>query len=294
MCFVVRPIYLFHMKTIYYLLPVLLIFFISSCNDDSSPEEDLDKEVEDLIRIKTISNDDHSIEIFSTKANFFHGYNDLTLRIIDKATDEYVTNATMSWKPVMNMMDKMHSCPKSDIEKVFGKKTLYHGYIVFQMPGNPNEGWDLTINYTLDGVSYSAKDAIQVIQSEKRVVSVFTGADEVRYILALMEPAVPEVKVNDITAGLFKMQDMMNFPVVENFKIALDPRMPSMGNHSSPANEDLTYNATDEIYEGKLSLTMTGYWMLNLQLMNQADEVLKGEEVTEENESSSLYFEIEF
>ena len=282
------------MKTIYYLFPVLLIFLISSCSDDNSPGEDLDKEVEDLIRIKTISNDTHSIEIFSAKANFFQGYNNLTLRITDKATDAYVPNAIISWMPVMNMMDKTHSCPKSEVSKVFGKKTLYNGYVVFQMPGNPNEGWDLTLNYTIDGTSYTAKDAIQVLMSDKRVVSVFTGTDEVRYILALMEPSIPEVKVNDITAGLFKMQDMMNFPVVENFKIALDPRMPSMGNHSSPANEDLTYNATDEIYEGKLSLTMTGYWMLNLQLMNQAGEVLKGEEVNEENESSRLYFEIEF
>ena len=109
-----------------------------------------------------------------------------------------------------------------------------------------------------------------------------------------MSPMDPEVKVNDMSAGLYKMENMMTFPQVEGFKIVLDPRMPSMGNHTSPNNEDLVFDNATDCYTGKLSLTMTGYWMLNLQLLNENGEVLKGEEVTDENEASSLYFEIEF
>ena len=67
-----------------------------------------------------------------------------------------------------------------------------------------------------------------------------------------------------------------------------------MGNHSSPNNEDLTYDTATKSYKGKLSLTMTGYWKLNLKLLNSTGEVLKGEDITEENEASSLYFELEF
>lgn len=67
-----------------------------------------------------------------------------------------------------------------------------------------------------------------------------------------------------------------------------------MGNHSSPNNKDLKYNSLIGFYEGKLSMTMTGYWKLNLQLINQNGEVLKGEKVTEEHPESSLYFELEF
>ena len=102
------------------------------------------------------------------------------------------------------------------------------------------------------------------------------------------------MEINAITIGLFKMESMMSFPVVENFKINLDPRMPSMGNHSSPNNQDLVYNAITKLYDGKLSLTMTGYWKLNLILRNQNNEILKGEAVTEENEASTLFLEIEF
>jgi hypothetical protein len=86
----------------------------------------------------------------------------------------------------------------------------------------------------------------------------------------------------------------MRFPIVKNFTVKLDPRMPSMDNHSSPNNEDLTYNASSSMYDGKLSLTMTGYWKLNLMLYNTEAELLKGEEVTDTNESSSLFLELEF
>ena len=48
------------------------------------------------------------------------------------------------------------------------------------------------------------------------------------------------------------------------------------------------------MYNGKLSLSMTGYWKINMKLLNQDGEVLKGEDVTEDNPESSLYFEIEF
>jgi len=185
---------------------------VVSCTDDNDPIENLDKEIEDLIKIKTISNDDHNIEIFSIKADFYNGYNLLTLRVFDKVTEEYITNASISWMPVMNMMNKTHSCPKSDINKISGKKSVYEGFIVFQMPGNDNEGWELTLNYSINGTDYTAKGDIAVMKSDKQVVSVFTGADNVRYILALIEPFEPEVKVNDMSAGLYKMKDMMNLP----------------------------------------------------------------------------------
>ncbi len=119
------------------------------------------------------------------------------------------------------------------------------------------------------------------------------GSDDSRYILAMM-PMEPKVAVNDFSAVLFKMENMMTFPLVENYKVVIDPRMPSMGNHSSPNNEDLGYDAASKTYKGKLSLTMTGYWKINLKLMNDSGEVLKGEDITEENEDSSLFFEIEF
>lgn len=276
-----------------FLLFISLAFLACSDSNDDGPE-DLDKEVEDLIKVQQISNDNHIIEIYNSTGKFYQGYNEFTIRVMDKVTEDFVTNASLTWKPVMHMTEMTHSCPTSAIMKVSGMKTVYDGFIIFQMPGNNTEGWTLTFNYSVEGADYTAESEINVMASENRVVSVFTGADEVRYVLALMDPLQPDVKINDISAGLYKMENMMTFTRVEGYTVGLDPRMPSMGNHTSPNNQDLVYDAAEKIYKGKLSLTMTGYWMLNLKLINEEDEVLKGEDVTEENESSSLYFEIEF
>lgn len=283
------------MKTNIFLYTILFSIFFISCTDDNDDSQyDLNKEIEGLIKIQEITNETHTIEVYSVDGIISQGYNNITLRITDKVTNNFVTNASLEWKPVMHMTDKMHSCPNSDIEKVEGKQTIYMGYIVFQMASMGNEGWTLTLNYNIDGVNYVAEDEIYVMPSDKRVVSVFMGEDGTKYVLALKDPLNPEVKVNDISAGLYKMEDMMNFSIVENYLIELDPRMPSMGNHSSPNNEDLTYDVHEEMYSGKLSLTMTGYWKLNLRLLNENHELVKGELVTDDNESSSLFFELEF
>ena len=196
----------------------------------------------------------------------------------------------------MHMMSMEHSCPKSDLAITDDYNTVAKGYIIFQMPGNADEFWDITFTYTVEGQEYSLTETIDVTApgDGKQKVTSFMGSDDVRYVLAMVEPTDPQVAINDIQAMLFKMENMMSFPRVENYTVALDPRMPGMGNHSSPNNVDLTYDSNSKSYNGKLSLTMTGYWKLNLKLLNGSGEVLKGEDITDENEASTLYFELEF
>ncbi len=280
------------MKTIKYLLPIILTLLLISCSDnnDNVPKDDL----EGLIKAKEFINPTHIIEAYTTSGMFFNGYNEIKLRIFDKISGKYLENAQITWKPVMHMTSMMHSCPYSSVSKKTDAKNLFEGFIVFQMPGNDVEGWSITINYTVNGENFDVTDEINVLKTDLKTVTVFTGSDDTRYILAFMQPQEPEVAINDFDLGLYRMENMMSFPVVENYKIKLDPRMPSMGNHSSPNNEDLHFNGVEKCYSGKLSLTMTGYWKLNFILLDENGEVLKGEEVTDTNEASSLFLEIEF
>ncbi len=280
------------MKYLNFLLSLFLVAITFSCSNDD--DDVVINEVKDLKMVQEITNDSHAIELYNETGNFTLGYNKISLRVKDIATKQYVEDVSLSWKPVMHMTTKEHSCPLSAISKETNMTTVYSGYVVFQMPENDLEKWDMTINYKINGVDYEAKSIIAVPNSAKRRVTVVTGADNKRYIVALIEPNKPEVKTNDIVMGVYTMETMMSFPVVENFKINLDPRMPSMGNHSSPNNQDLVYDSASKLYKGKLSLTMTGYWKLNLMLRNQANEVLKGEAVTDQNEESTLFLELEF
>lgn len=281
------------MNIIKYILPLFIIVSFLSCSSNNDDLEPIN-EVEDLLKIKEISNDTHIIELYSESGVLELGYNELTIRIKNKTSDEFVENATISWKPVMHMTNMSHSCPKSELAKVAGRETIYDGFIVFQMPENATEGWNLTFNYSINGVDYQAIDTISIPAQTRKRVTTFMGTDGVKYIAALVAPSNPEVATNDITIGLYKMENMMSFPAVEDYIILLDPRMPSMGNHSSPNNQDLTYDTSSKMYQGKLSLTMTGYWKLNLILQNSNTTTLKGEEVTDLNEGSSLFLEIEF
>ncbi|MBJ2126818.1 hypothetical protein [Flavobacterium sp. IB48] len=282
------------MKILKYTAILFLAITSLSCSSDNDSSSIPVDETSGLHKIQEIANDTHIIELYSSTGSLVQGYNHISLRIKDKKTNNYITDTKLEWTPLMHMSMMQHSCPKSVVTKASDKKTLYEGDIIFQMAQNATEYWELTFNYTVDNVTYTAADKINVPSSAKRTVSSFKGSDTSNYVIAYIAPSSPKVAINDMTVGIYKMKDMMNFEAVNNFKVKIDPRMPSMGNHGSPNNTDLLQSETNSFYKGKLSLTMTGYWKINLQVLNDKNETIKGEPVTADNTSSSLYFEIEF
>lgn len=284
------------MKTLKYIFAILIlsVSFVSCSDDDENTPVEVNP-VEGLTMIYEIDAADHSVEIYSEKTTLEVGYNEISIRIKEMASDKYVTNAAPTWMPMMHMETMEHSAPHS-ILKNDEESSVYKGYIVFQMAGNDTEYWEIALNYNLNGQAVEETLRVSVAQPADSLIKtqVFMGADDVRYILAYVNPKDPQVAINDLQAVLYKMENMMSFLMVENYKITVDPRMPGMGNHSSPNNEDMIYHAATKTYDGKLSLTMTGYWKVNLKLLNANGDVLKGEDVTESNPESSLYFELEF
>lgn len=271
------------------LLSLALLFTACSKSDEKPAPAD---ELESLVLVKTISNATHSIDLYTSNGKFETGYNSIYFQI-KTTSGSLVDNATSSWMPVMKMMNMSHSCPFSVIEKKQGAQYTYQGFIVFQMQGNDMEYWELSLNYTINGQTYTVKERIQVTDPLRRKVQSVMGSDNKRYVLAMMEPSSPKVALNDMSVLLYTMTNMMQFDPVDNYIIQIDPRMPGMGNHGSPNNIHLSQGA-DKIYRGKLSLTMTGYWKINLQLQNANGTVVKGQPVAGDNESSSLFFEVEF
>ena len=280
--------------TLKYIIPILFIsLFAMSCStdDDTAPSMN---EVEGLSKIQEITNNSHTIELYNESGMFYTGYNHFSIQIKDNISNTYVQDASIALTPMMQMPEMRHSCPKSDITKAEGKSTVYEGFVIYQMTNLDGSGWYLNLDYTIDGVTYNVTEFITVKHSEKQNVTSVIGADNTKYVLALIEPQSPKMAVNDLKLGLFKMESMLLYPSVKNYTISLDPRMPGMGNHTSPNNSDLSYHSDDHLYHGKLSLTMTGYWVLNLKLINSEGEVIKGEDVTENDPQSSLYLELEF
>lgn len=285
------------MKTLY--KNILLLFaaavLFTSCSSDDNATDSQNDPIADKYLIYHSIDEGLEWNIYTENKNIEVGYTEFFVTIKEVETQTYLQNATMNWMPMMYMHGMAHSAPYSSLSNTENPK-VYQGYIVFQMAGNNEEYWELDISYSVDGKSIERSIPIDVVQPLDGMVKTqsFVGNDEQNYVLAYVAPTKPEVATNDMLAVLYKMDDMHNFTMVENYTIALDPRMPGMGNHSSPNNKDLEYNSDTGFYEGKLSMTMTGYWRLNLQLLNTDGQVLKGEEITEEHPNSSLYFELEF
>lgn len=267
----------------------VITLFISCKKENTIIPNDTDG----LISAKSISNATHNIIFYTQNGKFQQGYNKIFFQI-KNLDGSLVTNATANWKPLMHMTSMQHACPYSSVSKSANSNSLYEGFIVFQMAGNSTEYWDLTIEYTINNTTYTATERIDVEAVTKKNVLSFKGSDNVSYVLAMVAPSNPKVATNDMEAMLFKKETMMSYPVVNNYTIKIDPRMTSMGNHGSPNNVDLKQTSLNGSYFGKLSLTMTGYWKINLQLENESGTILKGEPVTATQESSSIFFEIEF
>src|SRR5690606_20838826 len=106
-------------------------------------------------------------------------------------------------------------------------------------------------------------------------------------------PEKPLVGENELVAGIYKFNaptsspfrdfpdpSQFSYTEVNGYTLQLDPRMPepSMGNHSSPNNEDLTQQS-DGLYHGVVNYTMTGNWTLNFIMRDSNGRILKGTEV---------------
>ncbi len=283
----------------YGMLFLLTAIIMSSCTKDDNKNDNVN-EVENLQLVKSFSEEGYTLELFNSGGKFIVGYNKIYLRLTD-SDGNYVKDASFDWMPMMTMdmggMIHEHSCPFSDIKKVADKQTLYEGYIVFIMESHePGDSWNLEINFTVDGHSLSANGDVSVVSTENQYNKSYTsviGEDDAKYFLALVEPQKPIIGTNDIVVALFKAGEHHDFPRVDNYTIKIDPRMPGMGNHSAPGNEDMT-QGEDGLYYGKVGFSMSGYWLINLILENDSGTVVRGEPVTEENPESSLNFKLEF
>ena len=277
------------MKNIKFLMLLAFSFvLLHSCSSD-----DNDK-IPPVVRssmklVQSFNENNHVIEVYSTHKNFMVGYNPIEVMIKDASTNEYFSNIEVSdFMPMLHMPNMMHSCPKSEM---FDKKEgIASGFAVFIMPGNKEMPWKLSFTYKVNDNTYKISDKeINVTNPDRAML-----AKGNKYFLAYIEPTNPIVGINSITTKVYKMESMISFPEVKNYKILLDPRMPGMGNHSSPNNQPLTYDANTGLYNGKVNFSMTGYWKLNLQLQNEKGEVVAGNAIDDKKDSSNLYWEIEF
>jgi hypothetical protein len=275
------------MKKTVLFLP-LAAFALFSCDKEEIP-------VDSLAGLKpihsfTAEGSPHTVTLYNESGKLRRGYTKVYFAVSD-AQGNLVEADEISAFPEMDMGMHKHSTPRSAIRKSGARPLLFEAYYAFLMYSGQGDGtWYYDLYYTVDG----RKDSVinQVIQVDNAfradgvtsagVIRTVTTADGKSYVVTLVEPLNPVIGLNEISALVHESTNP-DYPAVPHFSLELDPRMPGMDNHSSPNNVNLSYDSLDGFYRGQVNFTMTGYWTINLTLLDQSDAP-----------QGSLFFEIEF
>ncbi|MGO1585496.1 MAG: hypothetical protein ACTHXJ_05935, partial [Mesonia sp.] len=210
------------MKNLKYTFNILILsIFLGSCSSDDDEITAVETNpVEDLNLLYEIPAEGHTLQIYSEKEQLEVGYNEISILIKDLETSQYITNASPTWMPMMHMETMSHSAPHTLLNNS-EENSVYKAYIVFQMPNNDLESWELKLDYNFKDQALEETIALDVVSplNGLKKAQVFTGSDDIRYILAYVNPKNFQVAQNDFEMVLHKMENMMTFPVVEDYKI---------------------------------------------------------------------------
>jgi hypothetical protein len=284
------------MKKLIFFLTALCFALVSCTKEKTDYEAEADTVVTEHYEFKeavAIDTESYNISIEALNGTLYKGYNEIRLKITNRQTNEEAHASTSTFLPIIaNTEGSKVSCPHL-YELVYQPDGHYFsGYAVFTHESNTDRICELYISFTIADQTYTVKQTVTVqeqINNNLNMTS-FTGKDDEQYFIALISPQKPKIGENVLVAGIYRFNKPANPPSgnfpdpsqfsyteVSGYTLQLDPRMPepSMGNHSSPNNKDLTQQ-NDGLYYGVVNYTMTGNWTLNFMMLNQQGQILKG------------------
>lgn len=245
---------------------------------------------------------DNKYNVFAyTKTGTFHkGYNDVYFVVTKKTTGNYVKNYEISNITPLMFMTKMnmsHSTPVGGVVSQLENLplALKHGWVSYLMDSSENGSWTISYDISVLGSEGGIKskditvDALP--QGQEWLKSFKIGSDT--YYLSLVNPIDFATGTNEISAYISKKNTPATTPyslAAETFTVEIDPRMPDMGNHTSPDNVKLT-RQPDGSYKGIINLTMTGLWRIHLTVKDANGNVVGGGDDLKDG-LSSLYWDV--
>ncbi|MDW5289148.1 hypothetical protein [Formosa sp. PL04] len=301
-------------------LVIALCIVVASCTIEKTDyEAEIATETTEYFDFEVVTSvtyDGYTINIEALNGTLYKGYNEIHLTISDSQTEEPLEYLDVSFLPiVIDVNGNKTSCPHSYNLDYNAAEGYYSGYTVFTSESDTTVSWQAYIDFQINSQSYAINQTITIEEQSNMNLNMtaFTASDNEQYFIALVSPQSPGISENDLVAGIYKYnkpeQPAGTFPdlsqysyaIVKGYTLLLDPRMPepSMGNHSSPNNQNLTQQS-DSLYHGVVNYTMTGNWTLNFIFQNEDGQTLKGAEVSTdftpgiEGAKSDLFIDILF
>ncbi len=242
----------------------------------------------------------YNVWAYSQSGSFHTGYNEIYFVATKKISGNYIKKFNIkNLTPLMHMvkMDMYHSSPASEGIESFNDSYLavQRGWVSFSMP--TSEAGDWVLSYDVEVLGSSAqveKTAIMVdaLPEGQEWVKSFKANDKT-YYLSIVNPTDFETGKNTIEAYVSVPGEdrTASFGLAkEEFTIEIDPRMPDMGNHTSPDNTSLV-RQKDGSYQGIINLTMTGLWRIHLTVKDTKGDVVAGGDDLKDG-YSSLFWDV--
>ena len=250
--------------------------------------------------LSTVVDGQYNVFAYSQTGAFHTGYNELFFVATKKKNGNYIKNFDVtSVTPLMLMvkMNMKHSTPVGGKVESFNNDYLAvkRTWVSFLMNSSESGSWTLGYDVNVLGSKGGIKATditVNALPDGQSWLKNFKWNDQT-YFLSLVNPTDWQMGKNTITAYVSQKSNPITMPYAlaeEQFTIEIDPRMPDMGNHTSPDNTPLTRQA-DGSYQGNINLTMTGLWRIHLTVKDaQGNIVAGGDELA--NGFSSLYWEV--
>ena len=250
--------------------------------------------------LSTVVNGQYNVFAYSKTGSFHTGYNEIFFVATKKKNGNYIKNFDIDGlKPLMLMvkMNMKHSTPVGGKAESFndGYLAVKRTWVSFVMNTSEAGSWTLGYNVSVLGANGGIEAAditVGELPEGQQWLKSFK-VDNDTYYLTLVNPTDLQTGKNTITAYVSKKNTPATTPyglAEEQFTIEIDPRMPDMGNHTSPDNAALTRQA-DGSYQGTVNLTMTGRWRIHLAIKDAKGNIVAGGNDLADG-YSSLYWEV--
>ena len=242
----------------------------------------------------------YNVYVYTKTGDFHTGYNDIYFVSTKKETNNYIKDLTVTSNTPLMYMSKMnmyHSTPISDKSRIvnYDYLAVKRVWVSFLMNTSEAGSWTLGYNVSVLGANGGIEAAditVGELPEGQQWLKSFK-VDNDTYYLTLVNPTDWQTGKNTITAYVSKKNTPATIPyglAEEQFTIEIDPRMPDMGNHTSPDNAALTRQA-DGSYQGTVNLTMTGRWRIHLAIKDAKGNIVAGGDDLADG-YSSLYWEV--
>lgn len=228
----------------------------------------------------------YTVRLQNTTGTFVMGYNDLMLSVVDAAGKEVDLEAA-TFTPWMNMfkgdgkggfikeVDFTHSCPHTPLAK---EGNVWKSQALFQMKTGPSGVWFATITFKVAGKEYELKrlDFEVKPQPNKALGTVnrfklFSGDKGQVHLYALVAPESPKAGENEIALGIWKMQNMQNFPQVTDWVVEV--KVSEKGNTAAISTATLRYERG--FYRGKVTYPKAGEYTLSYTLKDAQGKAIQ-------------------